>query len=116
VTKWSEVIISKLQDRGFWADFVDPCSGLVIRTPHARVVYPEVSITTDLLPCSCTVTIFMHFNFIFQVDSVSLLLQYKTYDAGGCKVLSHPSWGTSVYPATLFVKAPVSVLIEILKE
>lgn len=26
------------------------------------------------------------------------------------QVLSHPTWGTAVYPATLFAKAPLDVL------
>ena len=34
----------------------------------------------------------------------------RTYDAGGCRVVSHPQWGTAVYPATLFARAPVDVI------
>lgn len=32
------------------------------------------------------------------------------------QVLIHPRWGTSVYPATLFTKAPVTVLKKIIEE
>ena len=32
------------------------------------------------------------------------------------QVLIHPRWGTSVYPATLFTKAPVTVLRKIIEE
>lgn len=32
------------------------------------------------------------------------------------QVLIHPRWGTSVYPATLFTKAPVTVLKKIIVE
>ena len=32
------------------------------------------------------------------------------------QVLIHPRWGTSVYPATLFTKAPVNVLKKVIKE
>lgn len=69
-----------------WADYVDPCSGLPVRTPHCTVVYAEV-------------------------DAFETLLKWKTYNASGCKVLSHPSWGTAVYPATLFTTAPLPALI-----
>ncbi len=32
------------------------------------------------------------------------------------QVLIHPHWGTSVYPATLFTKAPVNVLKKVIEE
>jgi len=32
------------------------------------------------------------------------------------QVLIHPRWGTSVYPATLFTKAPVNVLKKVIEE
>ena len=31
-------------------------------------------------------------------------------------MLIHPCWGTSVYPATLFTKAPVNVLKKVIEE
>ena len=61
-----------------------------MRTPHARVVYPEV-------------------------DACETLLRYRAYNAGGCRVLSHPAWGTCVYPATLFVRAPVEAAVAALE-
>lgn len=51
-----------------------------------------------------------------EVDGMSALLGYQTANAAGCKVLIHPRWGTSVYPATLFTKAPVTVLKKIIVE
>ena len=57
-----------------------------MRTPHSRVVYPEV-------------------------DALETLLRYRTDAAGGCKVLSHPTWGSAVYPATLFARAPLEVVV-----
>jgi hypothetical protein len=61
-----------------------------VRTQHSRVVYPEV-------------------------DACETLLRYRAHDAGGCKVLAHPAWGTAVYPATLFARAPVEALVAIIE-
>jgi Methylmalonic aciduria and homocystinuria type D protein len=36
-----------------------------------------------------------------EVDSFALLLHYRTSDAGGCKILLHPTWGSRVYPASI---------------
>jgi len=41
-----------------------------------------------------------------EVEGLSVLLGYRTANAGCCKVVLHPKWGTSVYPATLFARAP----------
>jgi len=38
------------------------------------------------------------------------LLNYKAYNAGFCKILTHPKWGSAVYPATIFTHAPVDVV------
>jgi hypothetical protein len=34
------------------------------------------------------------------------LLGYRAYNAGFCKILTHPKWGSAVYPATIFAYAP----------
>lgn len=39
---------------------------------------------------------------MIQVDALATLLQYKTQNAGCCKIILHPKWGSSVYPASLF--------------
>ena len=88
---WAAAVCERLAARGCWGDYVDPCSGLAVRTPHSRIAYPEV-------------------------DAFETLLRWRTAVAGCCKVLSHPAWGTSVYLATLFAKAPVEVLEEVLRE
>ena len=86
---WAGGVVDGLAAAGHWADYVDPCSGLPMRSPGCRVPYPEV-------------------------ESAACLLHYKTYDAGGCRVLSHPSWGTAAYPATLFTVAPLEVLLQVM--
>jgi hypothetical protein len=88
---WAAHVCDALAARGYWGDYVDPCSGLAVRTPHSRIAYPEV-------------------------DAFETLLKWRTSLAGCCKVLAHPTWGTSVYLATLFARAPMDVLLEVLAE
>jgi hypothetical protein len=74
-----------LRGQGFWADFIDPCSGLPMLTPHCTRPYSEVA-------------------------GFEHLLRYKTQNAGCCKILLHPRWGSSCYPATIFTTAPVKTV------
>ena len=48
-----------------------------------------------------------------EVDGMECLLNYKSYNAGFCKILTHPTWGSSVYPATIFTHCPPNVAMEI---
>ncbi|KAL3160777.1 hypothetical protein ABBQ38_009189 [Trebouxia sp. C0009 RCD-2024] len=89
--EFAKGVCNKATDRGHWADYIDPCSGLPMMHTNCTVPYGEV-------------------------DGMSALLGYQTANAAGCKVLIHPRWGTSVYPATLFTKAPVTVLKKIIEE
>jgi len=45
-----------------------------------------------------------------EVDGMECLLNYRAYNAGFCKILTHPRWGSAVYPATIFAYAPVAEL------
>jgi len=71
--------LSTLHKSEFWIDYIDPCSGLPCLSP---------SLLTSQ-------------RFFSEVQSFSTLLGYKQQDAGGCKVLLHPKWGTHFYPATI---------------
>lgn len=51
-----------------------------------------------------------------EVDAFETLLRWKTSSAGGCRVLLHPSWGSAVYPASLFTKAPLPALVPAMEE
>jgi hypothetical protein len=42
-------------------------------------------------------------------------LGYKSYNDGFCKILTHPVWGSAVYPATIFVHAPRDFILQLLK-
>lgn len=84
-------ICERIRAMGYWADYIDPCSGLPMITRDCNKVYSEV-------------------------DGMECLLNYRAYNAGFCKVLTHPKWGTSVYPATMFCYAPRESVIELVKE
>lgn len=41
-----------------------------------------------------------------EVAGFEHFLRFKTQNAGCCKVLLHPRWGSACYPATMFSTAP----------
>jgi len=79
------IIISK----GYWADYIDPCSGLAMITTNANKPFNEVA-------------------------SAEMLLGYSVVNTGCCKVLLHPSWGSHVYPATMHTTAPPDLIMSLL--
>jgi len=81
-------ICENLISQGYWADYIDPCSGLPMISPDCNKVYSEV-------------------------DGIQICLQYKTMNCGCCKVLLHNEWGSSVYPATVFTNAPLNLVNDI---
>ena len=81
-------VCTELRHLGHWADYIDPCSGLPMMTEDCNKVYSEV-------------------------DGFEVLLHYKTMNCGCCKVLLHPSWGSGVYPATMFTTAPRDIVTAI---
>lgn len=50
------------------------------------------------------------------VDGMECLLNYKAHNAGFCKVLTHPKWGSAVYPATIFAYAPRETVTKLVQE
>jgi len=88
---WSETVCKILSDQGHWSDFIDPCSGLAMIHKQSQQVYSEV-------------------------EALSVLKGYKTANAGCCKVLLHPQWGSAVYPATMFTCAPLEALLTAIKQ
>mmetsp|Transcript_2832 Transcript_2832/g.7472 ORF Transcript_2832/g.7472 Transcript_2832/m.7472 type:complete len:209 (-) Transcript_2832:1364-1990(-) len=80
---------NKIRAHGYWADYIDPCSGLPMMSLGCNKVYSEV-------------------------DGMECLLNYKAHNAGFCKILTHPKWGSAVYPATIFAFCPLSIAAEIL--
>ena len=90
LTLYKEQICKKITENGHFADYIDPCSGLP-SNGDGNKVYGEV-------------------------DGFELLCSYKTSDAGGCKVLLHPSWASAVYPASIFSTAPIDLVLGIIKD
>lgn len=76
---------------GYWADYIDPCSGLPMLTRDCNKVYSEV-------------------------DGMECLLNYRAHSAGFCKILTHPKWGSAVYPATIFVYGNRDIIVKLLHE
>ena len=86
-------IKNKIKDKGFWCDYVDPTTGYP--TIRGACPYAEVSAMESILPYTTT---------------------HVGTSAGGCSMLSHPHWGLSCYPATLFALCPQSVFSEVMLE
>lgn len=76
-----KLFAAAMQRQGYWADMTDPATG-----------YPLLTERGGFTHC--------------DLDYVQALLHYPGTQVGGCCVMSHPRFGTSVYPATLFVSAP----------
>lgn len=85
--KWAVAVCGRLSSAGYWCDYIDPCSGLPMMHKESQTPYSEV-------------------------EGLSLLLGFRTANAGCCKIILHPRWGSSVYPATLFARAPREALAE----
>lgn len=75
-------ICSELQREGFWADFIDPSSGLPFYGPYTNRP-------------------------LFETDERLSLLGLRVDDLGCCRVLRHPLWGTNVFVGTIFTVAPL---------
>jgi len=73
-------ICGRLKEEGYWADFIDPCSG----TPH----YSAHSATT-----------------MFETDERYRLLGFRIEDLGCCKVISHNRFGRNVFVGCVVTNA-----------
>lgn len=90
-TAFAVAATSALEANGFWADYVDPCSGLPMRHREGGGAYGEV-------------------------QALVTLRGFATANAGCCTIVLHPRWGSSVYPASLVTTAPVERLEKALDE
>ena len=86
---WAGKLCQLLMGQGYFADYIDPCSGLPANTDGNKI-YGEV-------------------------DGFQALLGYHTQNANCCKILLHPKWGSAVYPATLFTNAPGHLVSELVQ-
>ncbi|GAB0491524.1 hypothetical protein MMPV_002778 [Pyropia vietnamensis] len=74
---------------GWWADVTDPASG----QPHWGTAGSAV---------------------FSETDAVERLLRYGAEEAGGCRIVRHPTWGAAVYLSSFFTNAPLEVVAAVL--
>lgn len=51
-----------------------------------------------------------------EVEGAQKLLKYNVMNAGCCKILLHPSYGSACYPATIFTTAPSSLVLSVIEK
>eukprot|EP00470_Lotharella_oceanica_P010297 CAMPEP_0170191778 /NCGR_PEP_ID=MMETSP0040_2-20121228/52497_1 /TAXON_ID=641309 /ORGANISM="Lotharella oceanica, Strain CCMP622" /LENGTH=315 /DNA_ID=CAMNT_0010439933 /DNA_START=72 /DNA_END=1019 /DNA_ORIENTATION=+ len=88
---WCQAVCQRLIKKGYWADYIDPCSGYPVLGGSGSSTYNEV-------------------------EGMQLLLRYRFSQVGMCKVILHPRWGQRIYPASMFAMAPVEEITKAIKE
>eukprot|EP00730_Choanoeca_flexa_P010968 TRINITY_DN21948_c0_g1_i1.p1 TRINITY_DN21948_c0_g1~~TRINITY_DN21948_c0_g1_i1.p1 ORF type:complete len:191 (+),score=35.15 TRINITY_DN21948_c0_g1_i1:75-647(+) len=83
----AEQFVNHLAQQGVWADYTDPASGFPMKSERRAGTYPDVL-------------------------GAQMLLKMDVMAANCCSILSHPKFGTNVYPCTMFavVDDPQTIL------
>jgi len=83
--QWATTVCTEIRTQGFWADLIDPNSGIPYLGLAGNTVYME----TD--------------------DAVNAL-GYQVLDFGCCKAVCHNKWSTFAFLSTFCSSAPVDVI------
>ena len=78
-----------LRDRGFLSDLIDPRTGYPLLSRPGEIRHDDTAVVKALLGFPVTTNL--------------------------CSVLTHPYWGTAVYPSTLFASASPRIIKSVLK-
>lgn len=78
-----------LRDRGFMSDLIDPRNGYPLLSRPGEINHDDTAVVKALLGFPIT--------------------------TNKCSVLTHPTWGTAVYPSTLMASASPRVIKSVLK-
>jgi hypothetical protein len=73
---------NKLNEAGFWADYIDPYSGRAYNGPYSNAT-------------------------LFETDERYRKLGFEIDDLGCCKVTRHHRWGSKSFVGCLFTNAPI---------
>lgn len=79
-------ICGRLKEDGYWADFIDPCSGTPYFGPHTNTT-------------------------MFETDEKYRLLGFRIEDLGCCKVISSAKYGRNVFVGCVVTNASKSSVV-----
>ncbi|KAG7280161.1 hypothetical protein CRUP_037745 [Coryphaenoides rupestris] len=99
-----------LQSAGFWADFIDPSSGLAWAESGLSLTNLVVVIVVVVVAFFDPLQFFGTYtnNTLFETDERYRYLGFQIEDLGCCKVIRHTLWGTHAFVGTVFTDAPAS--------
>lgn len=81
--------VEMLISMGYWADYIDPTSGLPMNTKNTSIC-------------------------LFENDESYVHFGFSIKDLSCCKVICHKWWGTRVYVGSIFTNAPLEEINKIL--